>query len=57
VEVNGAVLIDGMAMDLEYNRYPDFDTLQTYCHKVAGVVGLMSASSIHEATRFIEGFN
>ncbi len=37
-------LIDGMAMDLEYNRYPDFDTLQTYCHKVAGVVGLMSAS-------------
>ena len=37
-------LIDGMAMDLEYNRYPDFDTLQTYCHKAAGVVGLMSAS-------------
>jgi phytoene synthase len=37
-------LIDGMAMDLEYNRYPDFDTLHTYCHKVAGVVGLMSAS-------------
>ena len=23
-------LIDGMAMDLEYNRYPDFDTLQQY---------------------------
>ena len=37
-------LIDGMAMDLEYNRYPDFETLQTYCHRVAGVVGLMSAS-------------
>lgn len=36
-------LIDGMAMDLEYNRYPDFDTLQLYCHRVAGVVGLMSA--------------
>lgn len=37
-------LIDGMAMDLEYNRYPDFDTLKLYCHHVAGVVGLMSAS-------------
>ena len=37
-------LIDGMAMDLEYNRYPDFDTLKLYCHRVAGVVGLMSAS-------------
>jgi phytoene synthase len=37
-------LIDGMAMDLDYNRYPDFDTLTQYCHRVAGVVGLMSAS-------------
>lgn len=36
-------VIDGMAMDLEYNRYPDFDTLKLYCHRVAGVVGLMSA--------------
>jgi len=37
-------LIDGMAMDLDYNRYPDFDTLKQYCHRVAGVVGLMSVS-------------
>jgi 15-cis-phytoene synthase len=37
-------LIDGMTMDLDYNRYPDFETLKTYCHRVAGVVGLMSAS-------------
>lgn len=37
------MVIDGMAMDLDYNRYPDFATLQTYCHRVAGVVGLMSA--------------
>ena len=37
-------LIDGMAMDLDYNRYPDYDTLKLYCHRVAGVVGLMSAS-------------
>lgn len=36
-------VIEGMAMDLEYNRYPDYDTLKLYCHRVAGVVGLMSA--------------
>jgi len=36
-------VIEGMAMDLEYNRYPDFDTLKLYCHRVAGVVGQMSA--------------
>ena len=36
-------VIDGMEMDLKYNRYPDFATLQTYCHRVAGVVGLMAA--------------
>ena len=44
-------LIDGMAMDLDYNRYPDFDTLQLYCHRVAGVVGLMSASIFGYADR------
>ena len=37
-------LIDGMTMDLDYNRYPDYDTLRLYCHRVAGVVGLMSAA-------------
>ena len=36
-------IIDGMAMDLEYNRYPDFATLQSYCYRVAGAVGLMAA--------------
>jgi phytoene synthase len=36
-------ILDGMAMDLEYNRYPDFRTLEVYCHRVAGVVGLLSA--------------
>ena len=35
-------IIDGMAMDLQYNRYPDFATLQSYCYRVAGVVGLMA---------------
>jgi 15-cis-phytoene synthase len=30
-------------MDLRYNRYPDFATLQSYCYRVAGVVGLMAA--------------
>jgi phytoene synthase len=36
-------VIDGMAMDLEQTRYVDFAALELYCHRVAGVVGLMSA--------------
>ena len=36
-------IIDGMEMDLRYNRDPDFATLQSYCYRVAGVVGLMAA--------------
>ncbi len=38
-----AEIIAGMEMDLDYNRYPDFATLEVYCHRVAGVVGLLSA--------------
>ena len=37
-------IIDGMEMDLVYHRYPDFDSLRLYCHRVAGVVGELSAS-------------
>jgi 15-cis-phytoene synthase len=36
-------VIDGMEMDLDKRRYPDFTELETYCDRVAGVVGLMSA--------------
>ena len=36
-------IVDGMQMDLDYNRYPDFATLEVYCHRVAGVVGQLSA--------------
>jgi phytoene synthase len=36
-------IVDGMQMDLEHNRYRDFDALKLYCHRVAGVVGLLSA--------------
>jgi phytoene synthase len=36
-------ILAGMAMDLDYNRYPDFATLEMYCHRVAGVVGQLSA--------------
>ena len=36
-------IMDGMEMDLDHNRYPDFDSLRLYCHRVAGVVGLLSA--------------
>ncbi|PKO26253.1 MAG: squalene synthase HpnD [Betaproteobacteria bacterium HGW-Betaproteobacteria-8] len=37
-------IIDGMEMDLEYNRYQDFKQLQLYCYRVASVVGLLSAA-------------
>jgi phytoene synthase len=36
-------IVAGMEMDLDYNRYPDFATLDRYCYRVAGVVGLLSA--------------
>ena len=37
-------IIDGMEMDLTHHRYADFDSLRLYCHRVAGVVGQLSAS-------------
>ena len=36
-------IIDGMEMDLTQRRYADFTALKLYCHRVAGVVGLLSA--------------
>ena len=36
-------IMDGMEMDLTLNRYPDFASLRLYCHRVAGVVGLLAA--------------
>lgn len=36
-------IIDGMAMDLDQFSYPSFKHLGLYCHRVAGVVGLLSA--------------
>jgi phytoene synthase len=34
-------LIDGVEMDLSCHRYPNFDTLLQYCHRVASSVGLI----------------
>ena len=36
-------IIDGMQMDLDQTRYLDFAGLRLYCHRVAGVVGTLSA--------------
>jgi len=47
-------VIDGMAMDIEQSRYLDFPALETYCHRVAGIVGVMSSQifgATQEATR------
>ncbi|MCU0770993.1 MAG: presqualene diphosphate synthase HpnD [Verrucomicrobia bacterium] len=35
-------LIQGCEMDLDTFRYPTFDALEQYCHRVASVVGLLS---------------
>ncbi|MGH8727636.1 MAG: presqualene diphosphate synthase HpnD [Burkholderiales bacterium] len=36
-------IMDGMEMDLARNRYADFSSLALYCHRVASVVGELSA--------------
>ncbi len=36
-------IIDGMEMDLDHDRYPGFRELSLYCHRVASMVGMMSA--------------
>jgi len=37
-------IVDGMQMDLEQDRYLDFEGLRLYCHRVAGVVGMLAAN-------------
>jgi phytoene synthase len=37
-------IIDGMEMDLTQTRYLDWPGLERYCHRVAGVVGLLAAN-------------
>ncbi len=49
-------VIDGMAMDLEQTRYLDFATLERYCHHVAGVVGILSASIFGYTERSTLGY-
>ncbi len=37
-------IVDGMEMDLDQHRYPDYKTLSLYCHRAAGVVGQAAAA-------------
>jgi len=37
-------IINGMEMDLETVRFDNFEKLNLYCYRVAGVVGILSAS-------------
>jgi 15-cis-phytoene synthase len=46
-------IIAGVEMDLHQNRYADWESLDRYCDKVAGAVGLLSArifGTVTEAT-------
>ncbi len=36
-------IIDGMEMDIDAVRYPDFRALHLYCYRVASIVGLLAA--------------
>lgn len=36
-------IIDGMQMDLDQHRYLDFPSLEVYCYRAAGAVGLLAA--------------
>jgi phytoene synthase len=51
-------IISGMQMDLHINRYNTFDELKLYCHRVAGVVGLLAVeifgSSHRDTLKFAE---
>ena len=49
-------VIDGMAMDLDHTRYLDFAALEQYCHRVAGVVGLLSAEIFGRTTEATRGY-
>jgi phytoene synthase len=42
-EAHFQTVIDGMAMDVDGTRYLEFADLESYCHRVAGVVGLLAA--------------
>jgi len=35
-------LLQGVEMDLDVNRYEDYEALEVYCYRVASVVGLLS---------------
>ncbi len=48
-------IVAGMFMDLDHQRYADFQGLRHYCHHVAGVVGVLSAKIFgYEDARTLE---
>ena len=55
-EAEFQTVIDGMAMDLEQNRYLDFAALELYCHRVAGAVGFISAEIFGYADPSTRGY-
>src|SRR5262252_3012341 len=42
-EAQLAEIVDGAQMDLDYNRYPDFTTLEAYCQQTDGAVQQLCA--------------
>jgi len=50
-------VIDGMQMDLDQNRYHDYVGLQLYCHRVAGVVGVLAAGIFGERSAAVSEYS
>lgn len=53
-------IVDGAQMDLEYNRYPDFATLEVYCDRRAGTLASLCAEVLQyrdpQTARFARSF-
>lgn len=49
-------IVDGMQMDLDQTRYLDFPNLRLYCHRVAGVVGTLSAGIFSPTRRDLDAY-
>ena len=51
-------IIEGMQMDLDHSQFADFASLRLYCHRVAGVVGILASrifgASDPQTSRFAE---
>lgn len=49
-------MIDGAQLDLDYNRYPDFATLEVYCARTSGATTMLSAAILGSTSQESSAF-